>query len=362
MKPTTPRLFMAPLFAVIAGTALAEDAGNANDDAVITHQDGTATVEIVKDTADGKMIIELIIDEGDPEDEDDDDVSFRIYRDGRELSDDETDAELRAWEEDVTQSLNDALRREPRKGIFTLGRDRDSGFLELGVGLEYSDGKTLMREGFEGLEIDTQLNASLQVSRLFYEYYSDSGRNGVFGLNFFNSDYVGMDIIFGKEHDSFAKDKEDELLLPINVRNADWSVGYRSAVYLGPFVVQGQIRKEVSDLHDGFTASLQSGLNVQISSLNLHWIVGASYQSEEVVDYYFGVTPAEANTDFAAYDPGDDLTYSAEAGASYPISEDWIIRGQVNYTHYPRDIIDSPFWDGDNREHLNSRLMLMLVL
>lgn len=363
MTPLKSTLLLTPLFLLISGTTLADDSLPEENTAEITHQeDGTATVEIVKQTDAGNMTIEVTIDEGDPDDKDDDEVDFRIYRDGKELSDEETDAELEEWEEEVMEALEDAFRGNPRKGIFALAQDRDGGFLELGFGLEYSDGETMMREGFEGLELDTQLNASLQISGLFYEYYSDSGRNGVFGLNFFNSDYVGMDIIFGKEHDSFAKDKEDELLLPIKVRNADWSVGFRSAIYLGPLVLQGQIREEISGQHGGFTASLQSGASVQIKNLNLHGIVGASYQSEEVVDYYYGVTEAEANADFAAYDPGYDLTYNAEVGASYPISEDWIVRGQVNYTQYSKDIIDSPFWDGDNQEHLSSRLMLMLVL
>lgn len=363
MKHHTPRRLLIPLLLLTTSLAVAEGVTDSDDQATIEQQDdGTSTVEIVKDSDNGRTVIELTIDEGDPDDETDDDVDFKIYRDGEELNDAETDAELEEWEQEVMEKLDDAFRGRPRKGIFALAQDRDGGFLELGVGLEYSDGETMIREGFEGLEVDTQLNASLQLSGLFYEYYSDSGRNGVFGLNFLNTDYVGMDVIIGKEHDSFAKDKDDELLLPINIRKADWSVGFRSAVYLGPLVIQGQIREEFTGLHEGFTASLQTGARLQIKNLNLHGIVGASYQSEEVMEYYYGVTAAEANSDFAEYRPGEDLTYHGEVGASYPINEDWIIRGQMNYTQYSQSIIDSPFWSGDNREHLSSRLMLMLVL
>lgn len=325
-------------------------------------EDGNAKIEITKATDEGEMRIELVIDEGNEEDGSDDDVEVRIFRDGEELTDDEVDAEMEEWEAEIVENLENAFKGTPRKGIFAVHQDRDGGFLELGFGLKYSDGETMMREGFEGLEFDTELNASLQISGLFYEYYSDSGQNGLFGLNFYNNDFIGMDLIIGKEHDSFAKDKEDTLLLPINVRNADWSAGFRSAVYLGPLVLQGQVRREITDYHNGYTASAQGGLRVQIKNLNLHGIVGASYQSEEVVDYYYGVTASEVSPDFALYNPGDDLTYNAEVGASYPISEDWILRGQVNYTQYDEDIVNSPFWSGDSVEHLSSRLMLMLVL
>lgn len=362
----TAALTLTPLWALANDhdTTLPADTEETSADVSEPARESTdnATIEITKDTPEGEIRIELTIDDGDTEDESDDEVDVKIYRDGKQLSDEEADAEMEDWEEEIVEGLEDAFKGTPRKGIFALYQNRDSGFLELGFGLHYSDGETMMREGFEGLEFDTELNASLQISGLFYEYYSESGQNGLFGLNFYNNDFIGMDLIVGKEHDAFATDKEDTLLLPIHVRKADWSAGFRSAVYLGPFVVQGQVRREITNYHGGFTASVQSGLGFQIRNLNIHGVVGASYQSEEVVDYYYGVTSAEANANFAEYNPGDDLTYNAEVGASFPISEDWIIRGQVNYTQYSDDIVNSPFWSGDSNEHLSSRLMMLLVL
>jgi outer membrane scaffolding protein for murein synthesis (MipA/OmpV family) len=357
-------LAIAPALAFAEDTApeTAEDASVEPTSETAAEVNDNATIEITKNTPEGEIRIELTIDEGETDDDADDEVDVKIYRDGKQLSEEETDAEMEEWEEEIVEGLEDAFKGTPRKGIFALHQDRDGGFLELGFGLHYSDGETMMREGFEGLEFDTELNASLQISGLFYEYYSESGQNGLFGLNFYNNDFIGMDLIIGKEHDAFAEDKEDTLLLPISVRNADWSAGFRSAVYLGPLVVQGQVRREITDYHGGFTASLQSGLGFQIRNLNIHGVVGASYQSEEVVDYYYGVTAAEASTNFAEYNPGEDLTYNAEVGASFPISEDWIIRGQVNYTQYSESIVNSPFWAGDNTEHFSSRLMMMLVL
>jgi outer membrane scaffolding protein for murein synthesis (MipA/OmpV family) len=375
MKLTTAPLLLTSAVALLSTSVFAEETAttepdasvqvsiDANDTPVIKHEDdGTATIEITKDTPEGKIRIELTIDEGETDDDSDDEVDFKIFKDEKELTDDEVDAELEEWEADLMESLDDAFRGTPRKGIFALQQDRDGGFLELGFGMQYSDGLTMMREGFEGVEFATELNASLQLSGLFYEYYSKSGQNGLFGLNFYNNDFIGMDLIIGKEHDSFAKDKEDELLLPIDVRNADWSAGFRSAIYLGPLVLQGQVRKEITDYHNGWTASVQTGTSIQIKNLNIHGLVGASYQSEEVMDYFYGVTAAEVSSDFSQYDPGEDITYNAEVGASYPVSEDWIIRGQVNYMQYSDSLINSPFWEGDNAEHISSRLMLMLVL
>ncbi|WP_196159166.1 MipA/OmpV family protein [Reinekea sp. G2M2-21] len=310
----------------------------------------------------GKITVEFSIDEGETDSDDDDDVKVTIKKNGRELSQEETDAELEQWEQEIMETLDGAFRGTPRKGIFALQQDRDGGFAELGFGLKYSDGLTMMREGYEGLEFTTEFNIGIQLAGLFYEYFSASDNRGLFGYNFYNSDWVGLDLIVGKEHYDFADDKEDKLLLPIEVRHGDWTGGLRSTVYLGPLVVQGQVRREISDYHNGYTASLQTGTNIQIKNLNIHGLVGASYQSEEVMDYYYGVTAAEASSNFAAYDPGEDIRYNAEIGASYPMSKNWILRGQVNYTQYSDDLVNSPFWDGDNTEHLSSRIMLLLVM
>ena len=310
----------------------------------------------------GKITLELSIDEGETDSDKDDEVKVVIKKDGRVLTEEEKDAELEDWEQEVMDTLDQAFRGTPRKGIFALQQDRDGGFAEIGFGLKSSDGLTMMREGYEGLEFATEFNIGLQASGLFYEYFSASGNRGVFGLNFFNSNWVGLDLLLGKEHQKFADDKEDKLLSQINVRHADWTGGLRSTIYLGPLVLQGQVRREISNYHEGYTASLQTGTNIQIKNLNIHGVVGASYQSEEVMDYYYGVTASEANADFAQYNPGEDIRYNAEIGASYPMSKDWILRGQVNYTQYSDDLINSPFWQGDNVDHVSSRIMLLLVL
>lgn len=354
--------------ALIGGSslAMAEEGtvgGSSTGDTQVSHdQSGNTVIELVKETADGEIRVELTIQEGDEEEGTEDDIKVKVYRNGEALADEDAEPEMEEWEEEIIENIENAFLGTPRKGIFALHQDRDGGFLEVGFGLKTSDGQTKMREGFEGLDFNTEVNASLQFSGLFYEYYSESGQNGLFGLNFYNNDFIGMDLIIGKEHDSFAEDKEDTLLLPIDVRKSDITAGLRSAFYLGPLVVQGQVRREVTDHHEGYTASLQTGARLQIRNLNFHGVVGAQYQSEEVVDYYYGVTASEATADFAEYNPGEDLTYNAEVGASYPLSEDWVLRGQVNYTRYSDAIVDSPFWAGDNPEHISSRLMLMLVL
>jgi outer membrane scaffolding protein for murein synthesis (MipA/OmpV family) len=337
-------------WAMAETTVIPEETNSAEETETETHKDSSNTT------------LEFSIDNKGTKDDSDDDVKLVIKKDGKALSDEEADAEMEAWEQEVMDTLEGAFKGTPRKGIFALQQDRDGGFVELGFGLKQSDSETMMREGFEGLEFATEFNIGVQMSGLFYEYFSESPNRGLFGLNFFNSDWVGLDMVIGKEHKTFAEDKEDTLLLPIDVRHADWTGGLRSTVYLGPLVLQGQVRKEITKYHQGYTGSLQAGTSIQIKNLNIHGVVGAAYQSEEVMDYYYGVTSSEVSADFSEYNPGEDLTYTAEVGASYPMGEDWILRGQMNYTQYSDAIVDSPFWDGETNEHLDSRIMLMLVL
>lgn len=308
-------------------------------------------------TGDAKVSIEFTFDESIKEKQNDPEVNVKVTKNGRVLEDDE----LEEWETEIMEKLEGAFKGTPRKGIFALQQDKDSAFMEFGFGLKSSDSLTMMREGFEGLEFNTEFNIGVQVSGLFYEYFSESDNRGVFGLNFYNNSWLGLDLITGLEHKNFADDKEDTLLLPINVRHADFTGGFRSTIYAGPVIVQGQIRKEMTKYHQGFTSSLQAGTHLQIKNLNLHLVAGASYQSEEVVNYYYGVTSAEATSDFSTYQAGDDIKYNAEIGASYPVGEAWVMSGKVNYTQYSDSILNSPFWKGENNEHITSAIMLKLV-
>jgi outer membrane protein len=310
------------------------------------------------EAVDSKVSIEFTYDESIKDENGDPEVAVQVRKNGKRLEDEE----LEEWETEVMEGLENVFKGTPRKGIFALQQDRDSGFLELGFGLKSSDSLEMMREGFEGLEFATEFNVGVQLSGLFYEYFSDSGNRGVFGVNFYNNDWIGLDLIGGLEHDKFADDKEDTLLLPIDVRHADFTGGFRSTVYLGPLVVQGQVRKEITKYHQGYTGSLQAGTNVQIRNLNIHAVAGASYQSAEVMDYYYGVTSSEVSPNFAEYKAGEDIRYNAEIGASYPLGESWVLRGKVDYTQYSDSMINSPFWESDSNEHISSALMLMLVL
>lgn len=347
MKNITLKSVLAiAIISTIAQTTLADDTAKSQEE--ITEDSGTVSFEITFDK--------------NKSDENDSGFDIKVKKDGVELDKDATESEMEEWEENFLKTMDEFFSESPRKGIFAIQQDRDSGFLELGFGLKTSNTETKMREGFEGLQFAKELNAGIQLSGLFFEYFSASPNRALFGLNFFNSDWVGLDIIIGNEHRNFADKKADTLLLPINVRHADFTGGIRSTVYLGPVIVQGQVRREISSFHGGYTGSLQTGTSVQIKNLSLHAVVGASFQSEEVVDYYYGVTPTEVSANFAQYNPGSDTTQTAEVGASYPMGEDWVLRGQINYTNYSEDIVNSPFWNSDETEQITSKLMLMLVL
>jgi len=352
----------------VTADATSESTSDVNEEDINTDstteesdQGDTATADEQAGETNGKASIQINVNEGVDEDGNPT-VTVKMEKNGEILSDEEVEAELEDWEKEVMETLDEVFRGNPRKGIYALQQDRDSGFVEFGFGMKNSSSETMMRDSYKGLKFSSELNAGLQISGLFFEYFSASPNRALFGLNFFNSDFLGLDIIIGKEHRDFATDKEDTLLLPINVRHADFTGGIRSTIDLGPLVVQGQLRKEITDHHEGYTGSLQAGASVQIKNLNLHAVAGVHYQSEEVMDYYYGVTSAEANADFAAYDPGEDITYTAEVGASYPVGESWVLRGQVNYTQYSEDMANTPFWTEHETEHLSTGLSLVLVL
>ncbi len=93
----------------------------------------------------------------------------------------------------------------------------------------------------------------------------------------------------------------------------------------------------------GDSASLKFSHAISLSQrLRLIPNIGAEWLSMRVVDYYFGVTAAEATVIRPAYTGRDTLNYNAGLNAVYFLNKSWILLGGVHLTHQGSGIEDSP--------------------
>jgi MipA family protein len=73
--------------------------------------------------------------------------------------------------------------------------------------------------------------------------------------------------------------------------------------------------------------------------------VGLTWESANLTNYYYGVSPAESLSNRPAYSPGSALNPTAKLGYFVPMSDKWLLGAQVGYTKLDRAIGDSPIVD-----------------
>lgn len=110
--------------------------------------------------------------------------------------------------------------------------------------------------------------------------------------------------------------------------------------------IQLQYLREFTGLHHGDELRL---------SIARHWVsgrhhvigsLGAVWQSSDVVNYYYGVTPAEADAR-GTYTAGSGVSGIARIDWNYELTERWDLRLLTSYRQLPDEISASPLVDED---------------
>lgn len=135
--------------------------------------------------------------------------------------------------------------------------------------------------------------------------------------------------------------------------------------------------RDVSERHMAGLGGLEYTWSTSILDLQLHWLkditnihrgeerrialarhwkqgrhgfgvsAGALWQSEEVVNYYFGVSPEEADED-NQYLTGSAVSSLVRVDWNYELNSRWDLRALVSYRHLPSEISSSPLVNNNN--------------
>jgi outer membrane protein len=74
-----------------------------------------------------------------------------------------------------------------------------------------------------------------------------------------------------------------------------------------------------------------------------------TYQSEDYVDYYFGVKQREANANRKAYKGDSTVSYGLGYKLVMPINDNWQVSQMTQYTRLGSGISDSSIVDSANQ-------------
>jgi outer membrane protein len=75
--------------------------------------------------------------------------------------------------------------------------------------------------------------------------------------------------------------------------------------------------------------------------------LGAVWQSEEIINYYFGISPDEADVE-NQYLAGSGVSTLLRFDWNYKLSKRWDLRALVSYRHLPPEISSSPLIKNNN--------------
>jgi len=245
--------------------------------------------------------------------------------------------ELLAETTTTIQAPNDS------KAIQLSDEERSGGFLKLGFGykavtMPYEDkekGKTLF------LNARYQWENRLFVEAAFYRVLN-SGLN--IGYNFYNTERWNFDLVTNIAHGANETGYIDQGKVFYKKSDITRMLALRTTGSFDKTTVQFVVAPYSlnSDYDNPLYASLWLDRSFQIKNWELYGAFGLEYRSQDMLEYYYGISEENATANFTAYNPSSGIDTTGEIGASYPISNKWLFETYYRYTRLADSISDSP--------------------
>lgn len=235
-------------------------------------------------------------------------------------------------------------------------------YFEVGLLKSIGDGPSFRKDGSYS-DLGIVINGYYQWNDLFIESYSESGHGVMAGYNVLDTDDWSLDFTATS---SFARFDFDN-----NGRNSgfngadpddDFTVGARLTGYWGENVMQFSLNQDATGDHNGTTLAATLGRNWQWRNWNFHGLIGAEYATAKLNDYFVGVSADKAlHPSLSEYEAGSSLNLSAEAGVTYPLTENIVFRLTARAAKIDDSITDSPYFTNKSSSALSMRTSISYV-
>ncbi len=239
------------------------------------------------------------------------------------------------------------LSSDIRKGS-SGPESNDGGYFEIGIGLvSFTSPIIGIPEGNSEGEVYTggflDINARYQHQGFFVEFFSQSINQPTLGYNFNNNDTYSVDWVGQIQHGEMSE-KENKDYKGLNKRYMDFMSGPRATVYIEKMIVQLHLLTDLSNTHNGQIYSLKLARYWQHRNWTFHGIIGTTYRSKKINDYYYSIAESETSEAFPEYYSAlaSGVIYISELGTTYPLSEKWVFRGFIRRFDIDSNANNSP--------------------
>lgn len=133
----------------------------------------------------------------------------------------------------------------------------------------------------------------------------------------------------------------------LHKRNTAGLAGFEYNLTLAKIELQAQVVHDVTGVHGGDEVRLTLAKHWTKGKNRLGLALGANWQSQDAINYYYGVSAKE--TDAASiYNADSGISTLVRFDWNYRLSEHWDLRFFTSYRHLPRAISASPIIDSNH--------------
>lgn len=234
---------------------------------------------------------------------------------------------------DSTEANNSQNMTSPEDQIISEAAETRGSAWSIGLGLAISE------PGYIGV--------NRQVTPLPLVFYHN-GRFFIAGVSVGNVPYNGRHYSFAilaKPRINRLSASDSSQLAGIQTR--EWSIdgGGRFSLFGKWGRLNASVFTDLLHRYNGIESDLDYQYPIHMTGWTLSPGIGVAWYNSPLTNYYYGVSPAEAEPGRPAYSPGRATNPFIQFDLRVPFGNRWQLLGGVKYMHFARSIQDSPIVD-----------------
>ena len=189
-------------------------------------------------------------------------------------------------------------------------------------------------------------NETLVVPNISFAYKRFYLRGIIVGFQLFENDAIELDLIARPRFGGFDED-DSPFLDGMEDRRKSADAGFEVSWERERFGLQLTAVSDVLGRNDGQEVTFEITKPLRRGPFRIEPRAGVVWQSEDHVDYFYGVRPDEARPDRPAYEPGDSFSLTAGVFTVAPVTRRIVFQGFARIDRFGSEIKDSPIVDQD---------------
>lgn len=170
-----------------------------------------------------------------------------------------------------------------------------------------------------------------------------SQRDIALGYRLWDSAEWSLDAVLSPKQAGFSS--ENSALANQDEQDIDLHFGARFTRYFDTSRFSFELSNDIAGVHDSYIASATYLKEWQYRNWLISSQLSASYLSQDVTQYYYGVDTHEASNRFPAFRANGSVLFGADLRVDYPLTEHWVFRASAHALQVTGDIKSSPLID-----------------